>query len=257
MNNFFNDIFKPYITQCKYKYFLEIGAAKGGNTDKLLQLHPQKHVIIDPCIDCDLEDKFRKIENVSVYKGISLHMLLQISETFDCIFIDGDHNWYTVYNELRIIAEKKLLKPGGTIFLDDVSWPYGRRDMYYLPETIPEDFRHQYEKRGMIRGKSELVDKGGRNSWIFNAKFEGGPKNGVLTAVEDFLKTFGGRYLFFCYKKSEGLGFLVRRKNFLTSLHFIEWMFICRWRESFGWMKDMVSRKVPSLYKLVKRFKLK
>jgi len=226
MEYFFDSIFRVYLTQ-KYKYFCEIGVAKGENTDRLLQMHPLKHVIIDPCIDCDLIGKYKNNDNVTVCKGISLQVLPKISEPFDCIFIDGDHNWYTVYNELKIINEKKLLNPGGTIFLHDVGWPYGRRDMYYLPETIPEHFRHPYERKGIIRGKSELVDTGGKYPDLFNAKFEGGARNGVLTAVEDFMKEFGHEYIFFHHKVQSGLGFLIRREGFLTELHFIKWLIIC------------------------------
>jgi hypothetical protein len=116
---------------------------------------------------------------------------------FDCILIDGDHNWYTVFNELRLIRELPLVRPGGFIFLHDVGWPYGRRDLYYQPDTIPAEFRHPFAQKGMIRGQSELAEVGGFNSHYNNALREGGPKNGVLASIEDFLAQHPQDYRFF------------------------------------------------------------
>jgi hypothetical protein len=95
---------------------------------------------------------------------------------FDCIIIDGDHNWYTVYNELKTIAERDLIKTEGTIFFHDVCWPYGRRDMYYQPKQIPKEFTHPHAWQGEF----------------FAAVHEGGERNGVLNALEDFLKENAG-----------------------------------------------------------------
>jgi hypothetical protein len=43
----------------------------------------------------------------------------------------------------------------------------------------------------------------------WNAIYEGGPRNGVLTAVEDFLQSHAG-YTFFSFQREWGLGVLVR-----------------------------------------------
>jgi hypothetical protein len=83
-------------------------------------------------------------------KGLSLDELVRQTTPFDCILIDGDHNWYTVYHELKMIEQKHLLSPGGAILLHDVIWPYARRDMYYQPEKIPAEFRHPHAKRGIL-----------------------------------------------------------------------------------------------------------
>ena len=34
-------------------------------------------------------------------------------------------------------------------FLHDVGWPYGRRDLYYAPERIPEEFRQPWAQKGL------------------------------------------------------------------------------------------------------------
>ncbi|HEV2864293.1 MAG TPA: class I SAM-dependent methyltransferase [Pyrinomonadaceae bacterium] len=166
---FFADtVVKPYIAANGYRRVCVIGASFGLTTDKLLELDSVSVDIIDPCLGADLRMKYRDDERVQVHKGISLEILQRISGPFDCILIDGDHNWYTVYNERRTIEERGLLRQGGTIFFHDVSWPYGKRDMYYQPGLIPEEFIHPFRRDGS------------------NAVHEGGPRNGVLTAVEDF-----------------------------------------------------------------------
>ena len=143
-----------------------------------------------------------------VHKTISLEALPLASGSFDCILIDGDHNWYTVYNELRLIRERELLRIGGMIFFHDVSWPYGRRDMYYQPELIPTAFRHPYQRKAVVPGKSALADGGESDAYLCNATHEGGRRNGVLTAIEDFMKEHQGDYYFWRVRRLNGLGML-------------------------------------------------
>jgi hypothetical protein len=107
----------------------------------------------------------------------------------DLALVDGDHNWYTVYHELLLLEERHGHDPEKMplILAHDTGWPYGRRDLYYNPETIPAEYRQPYAKQGIVRGKSRLVSNRGMNQQVCNALDEGGPHNGVLTAVEDYL----------------------------------------------------------------------
>ena len=105
------------------------------------------------------------------------------------MLIDGDHNWYTVFNELktveRLCAERSQDFP--LVLLHDIGWPYGRRDLYYDPKSIPEEHRKPYDKKGMLPSVPDLVEEGGMNRHLNNAVREHEPKDGVLTAIEDFL----------------------------------------------------------------------
>ena len=107
----------------------------------------------------------------------------------DAALIAGDHNWYTVFHELRLITEgaRRHGAPLPLLVLHDVGWPYGRRDLYYAPDTIPAEFRHPHRRAGMRPGRSELAASGGMSAGLWNAEHEGGPRNGVRTALDDWI----------------------------------------------------------------------
>jgi hypothetical protein len=101
---------KPLLRFNNTSRILEIGASFGGNTVKLLRDLPQARIaVIDPCFDDDLVARYRNEPRVEVHKGRSLEVLPNLSGQYDAILIDGDHNYYTVYNELKLIAKRALL----------------------------------------------------------------------------------------------------------------------------------------------------
>ena len=213
MRTFVRHYIAPLARRHNWKSICEIGSRTGASADYLLNLPLTSYTIIDPCIDRDLGAKYAGDSRVQVIKSNSLDALTSTqpigpASGFDCILIDGDHNWYTVFNELRLIRERALVRPGGFIFLHDVDWPYGRRDLYYQPDSIPAEYRHPFAQKGMIRGQSALAEVGGLNSAYMNALVEGGPKNGVLTAIEDFLSQQRRDYRFFGIHYQYGLGAL-------------------------------------------------
>ena len=78
----------------------------------------------------------------------------------------------------------------------------GRRDFYYAPERIPPEYRHAYSfDAGAVPGQAALVEgRGFRGMGQFAfAEVSGGARNGVMTAVDDFLADAlrGGRELGF------------------------------------------------------------
>ena len=209
MKFFADSIIIPYIRRAGYRRLCEVGVSYGENTRKLLELESVSMTLVDPCLDMDVGQLAES--RVEVRQGLSLAVLATMDEHFDCVLLDGDHNWYTVYNELRLLHERGLLRRGGTVFLHDVRWPYGRRDMYYQPETIPAEYRQPYAAKGMAPGQSALVDEGGVNAERFNAAHEGGPRNGVLTAVEDLMRQHPGEYRLIVVDPEYGLAVLYRR----------------------------------------------
>jgi hypothetical protein len=104
----------------------------------------------------------------------------------DVVVIDGDHNWYTVTEELRIVAERAGEAALPLLLFHDVSWPHGRRDDYFAADQIPEEHRQPIAEGGGLFPGEPGVRPGGL-PYRGAAAHEGGPRNGVLTAVEDFV----------------------------------------------------------------------
>jgi hypothetical protein len=209
MKFFAESITLPILRDRGFTSILEVGARYGDNTAMFLTLPDVRVTVIDPCIDHDLQSEFG--DRIEIRAGLSLDELPKLNRPFDAIFLDGDHNWYTLFNELRLIEEHNLLNPDGIIFFHDIEWPYGRRDLYYQPEIIPDEFRQPYARRGMQRGKKELLESGGFNDGHDNALIEGGLRNGVLTAIEDHIKASRNNYCLIKDTRQWGLGILFRR----------------------------------------------
>jgi SAM-dependent methyltransferase len=257
MQLFARHIIVPLARKRGWKSFCEIGASIGLSTDEILKLPNIAYAIIDPGLDLDLVQKYAGDTRVTVIKKNSLDALPNLSGEFDCILIDGDHNWYTVFNELRLIRERGLLRPGGFIFFHDVGWPYGRRDMYYQPETVPAGHRQENARKGIKRGKSQLAGSGGVNQDLFNALHEGGPKNGVLAAIEDFIAAHPADYQFCRIKAQWGLGILqYRRKLFSEDFSFLRVRVSAARHSLFGPLKSPPFRSLhKALHSISRRMK--
>jgi hypothetical protein len=105
----------------------------------------------------------------------------------DAYVIDGDHNYYTVTRELELIARKTSLAALPLLLFHDVGWPHGRRDDYFDPAQIPDDYRHPVVGEGAGIAPDDPASRTDGLPYHRSAAREGGPRNGVLTAVEDFV----------------------------------------------------------------------
>ena len=127
--------------------------------------------------------------------------------------LDGDHNHFTVYNELTLIERAwRAADVAGLALLHDVGWPCGRRDAYYGPGGLPPEAVHPHSYNlGVTLDNPSLIRGGFRGEGHFAwATQEGGPRNGVRTAVEDFLAEHPD-YSFHSVDAVFGLGAVVRK----------------------------------------------
>ena len=192
MQRFWETVLEPVLEAVQPRAIVEIGSDQGGNTLNLLEYCKQTGATlhaIDPAPGYDVSEWQNKHgDHLVFHEDLSLNALALI-ENFEVVLIDGDHNWYTVLNELKTI--ERLCDESGQSFplvlLHDIGWPYGRRDLYYDPDSIPEEHRKPYAQKGMLPGVTGLVEEGGMNRHLNNALREHEPKGGVRTAVEDFL----------------------------------------------------------------------
>jgi len=193
---------------------LEIGADRGECTRRLLAYCEAVggHLdSVDPEPTFDVEALRRRYaSHLTFHRCPSLEALPRLRD-LDAALIDGDHNWYTAFHELTLL-ERGARAAGRDlplVFLHDVGWPYGRRDMYYAPERIPPEFRQPCAQAGIVWGQSPLSDATPFNAKHWNALEEGGPRNGVLTAVEDFVAQCASRPALYVVPAYFGLGILV------------------------------------------------
>jgi hypothetical protein len=141
---------------------------------------------IDPAPQPALEQLAQEQPHLELIRQTSLEALPQIPLP-DAIVIDGDHNYHTVSQELKLIGERAPAEQLPLLLFHDVCWPHGRRDDYFDPEQIPADARHPIVGgRGGISPGNPGVDPRGL-PYPKSAEHEGGPGNGVLTAIEDFV----------------------------------------------------------------------
>ncbi len=215
MNRYWKSIIHPIISLIQAKHIVEIGSNEGFNTKNILDYCANAHgylTSIDPSPHFDVgEFKLKYPTQFTFIDKLSLDALPTLNN-FDCILIDGDHNWYTVYNELRIIeANFKDKQSFPLIFLHEVDWPYARRDKYSNPNTIPEKYLQYHKQLGISPHEERLVDEGGLNSNSFNAFFSNTPKNGVLTAIEDFIYESHLEFTFIRIPLFNGLGILFKK----------------------------------------------
>lgn len=168
---------------------VEIGAAEGDFTAELLTWagsHGAYISAIDSAPSSRLKALAANRPELRLVEAMSIDALPAM-EGSDAFVVDGDHNYYTVNEELRVIG--RLGHPKWSfplVFLHDVCWPWGRRDCYYNREALPAHAVLPNVPAAEFGpwGRTTLADSG-----IHVASHEGGPRNGVLTAAEDFAAT--------------------------------------------------------------------
>jgi hypothetical protein len=189
----FSDLIMDALTLADAKDIVEIGAEYGGMS-ALLAEHCRgqggQFTTVDPAPKQEFHDWLTENPDVRFLAKTSLAAFADITGA-DAWLVDGDHNWYTVIHELRQIEtiSRRAGKPV-LCFLHDIAWPAARRDMYYAPEQIPAEFRHPHSFDGGATPDGPLLrhGRGFRGMGQFAlALAEGGPRNGVLTAIDDFL----------------------------------------------------------------------
>jgi len=184
-------VIEPALVAAQARRVIEIGALRGETTVRLLDaLGPDSELhVIDPEPMFDPAEHARRFPGRYAFHRDISHNVLPKLPPVDAVLVDGDHNWFTVYNELRMLREtaRRSDSPLPLLILHDVCWPYGRRDLYYAPERIPEDARQPFAAGGLLPGRTDLAEGEGMNQHLDNAVEEGGARKGVMSALDDFV----------------------------------------------------------------------
>ncbi|ADP84072.1 class I SAM-dependent methyltransferase [Pseudofrankia inefficax] len=135
----------------------------------------------------------------------------------DAYLIDGDANFATVSRTLAAVADAvhefgRASFP--LILLHDVGWPTARRDRYTSPDRLTGADRQPYTwDAGVTFDRVDAVPgRGLRGEGAYAwALAEGGPRNGVRSAVEEFVAGHP-ELRFFTVAPIFGLGIIVDRR---------------------------------------------
>ena len=183
------DLIVPCLDAAGARVVVEVGAFAGDLTRFLVDWAERSGArvgAIDPSPQEPLVQLDRDHPELELIRKTSLEALPDIAMP-DAVVIDGDHNFYTVARELELIAERTGDGMLPLLFFHDVCWPHGRRDDYFDAEQIPVDFRHPVAGMtgGLFPGEPGLRRDG--LPYPRSAAQEGGARDGVLTAVEEFV----------------------------------------------------------------------
>ena len=211
MANFY-PLIKSLIVSVSPKSICEIGSDLGATT-KLLSDYCYENSCTLHSVDPAFDKTERKSQLVYNYKMTSFEYLKN-NQASQIYFIDGDHNFHTVFNELNLIKSSLIRNEEVVIFLHDVGWPCAYIDMYYDCSSIPEELRGLSHKNSIVK---VLKDE-------YSQVYEGLPmdqvsvvsrssrNSGVLGAVMEFLKKDMNSE-FFKIPSIYGFGVLILNKN--------------------------------------------
>jgi hypothetical protein len=179
----------PCLDAAGVRSVVEVGAYAGDFTRVLVAWAARAGArvsAIDPAPEPDLVALERAHPELELIRAASVDALAEIPLP-DAMVIDGDHNYFMVREELRLIGERAPGADLPLLLFHDVGWPHGRRDDYFDAEAIPAASRHPQAGGGggLYPGDPGLRPHG--LPYPRSAAHEGGPRNGVLTAIEDFV----------------------------------------------------------------------
>src|SRR3954451_20513134 len=124
---------------------VEVGAFAGDLTRVLVDWAARagaRVAAVDPFPQPGLERLADERPELDLIRRASLEALPKI-DLPEAVVVDGDHNWWTVSEELRIIGERAPGPELPLLLFHDVCWPHARRDDYYEPDGVPAEYRHE------------------------------------------------------------------------------------------------------------------
>lgn len=190
--SFFEPLLLPLLDAAEARATVEIGVEEGPLSRALIARAARiggTHVGIDTAPGDAVRELFRASFSTLIEKPS--RQALDDLPAMDAYFVDGDHNYRTVGDELILIerAAFEEARPFPLVVLHDIGWPWGRRDLYYEPSALPpEAVRPHSYAHGVTLDNPGVIGGGFRGEGRFACAIsEGGPRNGVRTAVEDFM----------------------------------------------------------------------
>src|SRR5271156_2776336 len=106
MHRFWPRFIAPLLVAAAPARVLEIGAEFGWNTRCVLELgraHGFFTDIVDPAPHPVFHEELKRFEGGYAFHAAKSLDVISVLPAADFVLLDGDHNWYTVYNELEAL----------------------------------------------------------------------------------------------------------------------------------------------------------
>ena len=143
------ELLLPCLDAAGARSVVEVGAYAGDLTGLLVDWAAPRGARV-VAIDPEPQDRLVRLAaeraELELVRDTSIAALPRIAPA-EAVVIDGDHNHYTVSEELRLIAERAGSASLPLLIFHDVAWPHARRDDYFDPELIPETAPAMANKR--------------------------------------------------------------------------------------------------------------
>lgn len=150
---------------------LEIGVDRGQTTFPIVHhMMMRGKRFVHDAVDVLIRDEVKVIaaymglnaenQQLNLIQGNSLEFLPNNSSKYQLIFLDGDHNYYTVSKELELMTSNNVLRDS-IIIIDDYYGRWSKKDLFY-------GARSDYEN---VAAATKPIDT---------------EKHGVSTAVDEF-----------------------------------------------------------------------
>lgn len=195
MHRCFATTIDPLLRALEPRVVVEVGAGHGRLTARLLRGADRATIhAVDPVLCAGLAALDAAEPRLVVHTARGADALGTLPAA-DLLLLDGDPNWSTVRAELglAVAAARAAGRPAPVVVVHGVHWPFGRRDGYGSAETPGGAARRPSVRAGLLPGRARPAADGLRLA-AHVAMEEGGARNGVLTALEDFVAEDAGTW---------------------------------------------------------------
>ena len=182
-------ICRDHLAEHTYPKILEIGVEHGLATLPLIQNLASRfeqffYAGIDISVKYEVQEQVAQFVNINFvnetecitgrdvffFEENSLNWLQQgcpMNMKYDVVFLDGDHNYFTVTNELKLI--QSIIKPTSIIVCDDYNGKWAEKDMFYADREGYESNKLATqntfsEKQGIKNAIDDFINRN-KNTW--------------------------------------------------------------------------------------------
>ncbi len=207
-------LYLPLFEQMQPRTIVEIGAGEGDNT-RCLAAHcinggATLHVVDTRPVE---DQELSATGHVHFHQQRSLDFLRGFREA-EVYFIDGDHNYATLREEIELIAGSESAR---MLLVHDTGWPCGLVDSFHDPATVEGEVGSHTWEKGPLPWETSLHESGFAAGFVAWREQIGGKRNGLRPAIDDFLAShldWSGSF----HAPFYGLGLLWKKGSFSDEL---------------------------------------